>query len=311
MGEEAVDASHRGDFDIGARREDDAVHLKALALAACEERFGLAVLVEKLSPQAVSWRASLPKPKGDEATLAREHFGAKLAAVFSRHGALKAFHDRAHWRIVCREVFGAVLDRNVRADTAEFVVRAFVGFLESPPTAHVVHENGAEICLATLDSAEKILQRIAALNADAALAGVDEGADDGHAVCVRESLDGVMLVFRGVLLVIRGHAHVFRGLNENTRIVRCLSLALRHENNDPGQQHEADHNTERVSSRTFLLGHSPLYDGSRSTSNAMFSTSDSELLLVRKSLYKNDFCGGYAVLYTLRGDQQYHCRISL
>ena len=66
-----------------------------------------------------------------------------------------------------------------------------------------------------------------------------------------------------------------------------------------------------VTSSRFLRGHSPLYDGSDGMPKAMFFTATSGLLFVRKSLYENEFCGSYGVLYTLRGDQQYRCGISL
>jgi hypothetical protein len=111
------------------------------------------------------------------------------------------------------------------------------------------------------------------LNADAAFAGVDEGANDGHAFRVRESLDGVVLVLRGVLLVVRGHAHVLRCLDETARVVRGMRIA-RHEKNHPGQEREADHKIGHmiVSSRTFLRGHSPLYNGGGGMPNEMFFT---------------------------------------
>jgi hypothetical protein len=79
--------------------------------------------------------------KRDEAALSREDFGAEFPAVLAGHSALEAFHDRAHWRVVRREVFGAILDRDAGPDAPVFVVRSLVGFLESTPPADVVHED--------------------------------------------------------------------------------------------------------------------------------------------------------------------------
>jgi hypothetical protein len=100
-------------------------------------------------------------------------------------------------------LFGAILDRDIGPDTPEFVIRPFVGFLETTPPADVVDEDGAKVRLPALYSAKEVLKCVPALNPYAALAGIDEGTNDGDAVRFRESLDRGVLVLRGVLLVVR------------------------------------------------------------------------------------------------------------
>ena len=199
----------------------------------------------------------------DEAALAREHFCAEFPAVLAGHGALEAFHDRAHWRVVRGELFGAILDGDVGSDAPEFVVRAFVGFLESSPPADVVHEDRAKVRLAAFDRPEEVLQCIPALNAHAALARVGEGAHDGYAACVRESLDGGVLVFCRVLLVVGRHADVLFPLLtracEWVRRKRSAATARGSRHTDACEQ-------------AVLPGHSPLYDGRDGTPEAMFFT---------------------------------------
>ena len=161
--EEVVDAAHGRDFLLWSGREDDALDLEAFAFAARQDHFGLSVLVEELAPEAVAGCAALSVAKGDEPALSCEDLGAEFPTVLAGHGAFEAFHDRAHWRVVGGEVFGAILDGDVGPDASVFVVRSLVGFLESSPPADVVHEDCAKVRVPALDGAQEFLQRVAAV----------------------------------------------------------------------------------------------------------------------------------------------------
>ena len=131
-----------------------------------------------------------------------EHFRAEIAAGFTCHRALHALHDRTHRPVVRREVFGAVLNGYACPDAAEFVVGPFVGLLESAPAAHVINEDGAKTRLPTFDDSQQVLQRVSAVDAHAALPGVDERAHNFDTASIGEALNSVVLVLGGVLLVV-------------------------------------------------------------------------------------------------------------
>ena len=118
---------------------------------------------------------------------------------------------------------GAVLYGDVGFNTPEFVVRSLVRFLEASPPAHVIYKNRAEVRLSTFDYAEEVLQRVSPLNSHATYPRVDEGAHDGDAVRVRETLDWGVLVLGGILLVVRRHAYVFCGLDDTARVVSGMT----------------------------------------------------------------------------------------
>jgi hypothetical protein len=171
--------------------------------------------------------------------LSGEDLCVEFPAVLAGHGAFEAFHDRAHGRVVCGELFGAILNGDVGSDASVFVVSYFVGFLESPPPAHVVDEDRAKLRVPALDDPQEVLECVAALDADAAFAGVDEGPNGGDAVCVCVSLDEGVLVFCGVLLVVRGHADVLGCLYDTARVVSGLArMAQRHNYKDRGRDAE-------------------------------------------------------------------------
>jgi hypothetical protein len=71
LGEEVVDAAHGLDFQLRARREDNALQLETLAFAAGEYRFRLPVLVEELSSESITGGASLAKSTGNDGIVRR------------------------------------------------------------------------------------------------------------------------------------------------------------------------------------------------------------------------------------------------
>lgn len=161
----------------------------------------------------------------DESTLSSEDLGAQFSAVFAGHRAFEALYHGAHRTGVIWEVFGAVLDGDFASLALEFVVGRFVGVLEAAPAAYVVDEDRGEVGGAAVDDAQEFLQRVAAVDANAALARVCESADDEQAVFVRISLDGGVLIFRRVLLVFGGHADVFCGPDGTGRCRTRWALA--------------------------------------------------------------------------------------
>src|SRR5207237_401375 len=97
------------------------------------------------APQAIAWRASLPVSQFDQPTLASEYFGRQFAAVLTRHCSFHAFNDGRDWAAIVYELLGAVLDHDASALADVLVVRAFVGVLKTPPTAHVINKNCFEV----------------------------------------------------------------------------------------------------------------------------------------------------------------------
>lgn len=163
--------------------------------------------------------------EGDESALSGEDLGAEFSAVFASHGTFEALDDGAHRAGVVREVFGAVLDGDLEPLTLEFVVRCFVCVLEAAPAADVVDKDGRKVGGAAVDDTQEFLQRVAAVDANTALARVREGAHDEQAVLVSISLDGGVLIFRRVLLVLGGHADVFCGPDGTGRYRTRWTLA--------------------------------------------------------------------------------------
>ena len=92
-------------------------------------------------------------------------------------------------------MLGAVLDGDVAVNALEFVVRSFVGILEAAPAADIVDEDGGKVGGTTVHGAQEFLQRVAAVDAQAALAGVRKGPDDDHLVLVGVVLDCGVLIF--------------------------------------------------------------------------------------------------------------------
>lgn len=107
-------------------------------------------------------------------------------------------------------LLGAVVHADAGTPADVLVIRAFVGVLESPPTAHVVNEDGREIRLPTFDVPDQPLQGLAAVDAQPAFPGICIGANNFHPASGRVLADGLTLVLDGVLLVLCGHPGVLR-----------------------------------------------------------------------------------------------------
>src|SRR6202035_667361 len=123
----------------------------------------------------------------DQSALTGEYFGRQLAAVFTGHRSLHRLDDRRGDAAVILELLGAIADLDPRAPADIFVIGALVGVLEAAPAADVVDENGFEPRGAALDIDQQLLQRIASVEAQPALAVVGVGSHDVEAVA-----DGVL-----------------------------------------------------------------------------------------------------------------------
>src|SRR5947209_15655444 len=86
------------------------------------------------------------------------YFGRQLPAVLACHGSLKCFEDHGRQRVVVGERFCAIVHSHACTLTQELVMRAFVGILEPPPTAHVIHEHSLEIGFAIYDGTKEFLK---------------------------------------------------------------------------------------------------------------------------------------------------------
>jgi hypothetical protein len=109
---------------------------------------------------------------------------------------------------------GDVLDHDPFASADVFVVGGLVRILEAPPAADVIDQDDLEIGITGLDITDQALQRIAAIDVEAAAPFVGVGAHDRDAVLLGVFPDLVGLVLGRVLLVVGGHAHVFGGGEE-------------------------------------------------------------------------------------------------
>jgi hypothetical protein len=202
-----------------AGREDDAVGLQALVLAAGELGLDVSGLVDQHAAQAVAGRPSLPETELDQSALPGEDLCGQFTAVLAGHRALDALDDGGDRRAVVLELLGAVGDLDAGTPADVLVVRRFVGVLKAPPTADVVDQDDAEVGVAGLDVADQALQGLAPVDAKPALALVGVGPHDVDVAARRVLPDLVALVLGGVLLVLRGHAHVLRCLHAGAGIV--------------------------------------------------------------------------------------------
>jgi hypothetical protein len=178
----------------------------------------------------------LPKAQLDQAALPGEHLGRQLPAVFARHRALDALDDGGHGRAVVLELLGAVGDLDSGAAADVLVVGALVGILKPAPAADVVDQDDLEVGLAGLDVLDQLLQRLPAIDAQAALAFVGVGADDLDVAPGGVLADLVALVLRRVLLVLGRHPHVlkcrtsrlFANLAERTQVLVSTVISTIH-----------------------------------------------------------------------------------
>ena len=202
------------DFDLVFRpaHQHDAVSLDAFVFPHLEQCFALAALVNQHPPQAESGRPALLVAELNQPARALEYLGRKLAAVFARHRPLHGFHDRGHWAAVIFELFGAVVDRDTHPPADIFVVRAFVGILESAPAADIVNEDVGELRATFLDIADHLRERVATLDVQTAFPLVGVFLHDGQSTALRVFADDIHLVARRILLMFRGHAHIHGGV---------------------------------------------------------------------------------------------------
>src|SRR5262249_6606239 len=124
------------------------------------------------------------------------------------HGPLDALDDGRGRAAVVLELLGAVVDLDAGALAQVLVVGALVGVLEAAPAADVVDQDGPVVGATGLHVVDHLPQRVAAGDAEAALALVGVGADDLEAAAPGVVADDVLLVDGGVLLVLGGHPAV-------------------------------------------------------------------------------------------------------
>ena len=141
----------------------DAVRLQALLRANSEFALGLPLFVDELSAQPVARQTALPEAKPNQPALAREHLHGELAAVLAGHRPLHALDDRRAQAAVVLELLRAVVDDDPGLLADELVVGAFVCVLKSAPAAHVVDEDGREVCTTRPHVVDQSLQRVAAV----------------------------------------------------------------------------------------------------------------------------------------------------
>lgn len=93
MHESTIDFAHDGGFVVGTRRQQDAIRLDALLLAAFEAALDRSGLIHKDAAQPEPGRAALPEAEFDQTALAGKDLGRQLPAIFAGHGALDALDD--------------------------------------------------------------------------------------------------------------------------------------------------------------------------------------------------------------------------
>jgi hypothetical protein len=127
-----------------------------------ELTLGGACLIDELTAQAKSGRATLSITQLDQPALPCKHFGRQLAAVFAGHCPLDPLYDRRNRASIILKLLGAVLHRNADALTEIFVVCALVRILKPAPAADVVDKNGLEVGLASFDIPDELLKSVPA-----------------------------------------------------------------------------------------------------------------------------------------------------
>jgi hypothetical protein len=146
--------------------------------------------------------AALAEAQFDQSALTGEYFRRQLAAVFPRHRAFDRLDDGRGDAAVIFELLGAISDLDTGTPANVFVVGALVRVLEPAPAAHVVDQNRFEPRGTAFDINQQLLQRIASVDAQAALAVVGVGPDDVEAVADGVLQYGVGLVLCRIALVL-------------------------------------------------------------------------------------------------------------
>src|SRR5580704_14399751 len=167
-----------------------------------QQPFRGAGLIYQLPAEAVARRTALAETEPDKALLSGEHLGRELAAVLAGHRALNAFDDGGERVSIVLELLDAIMDFNAGATADVFVVGALVRILKPAPAADVINEDDREIRAPRQDVIDQLLERVAPLDTEAALALVRISADDRHAPRGRVGVNRVGLISRRILLVV-------------------------------------------------------------------------------------------------------------
>lgn len=95
------------------------------------------------------------------------------------------------------------------------VIGTLVCILEAPPSADVIHKDGAKFCRPSLYIRQELLERIATGEPEATFACVLISAYNPDSMLLGVFANRVALILGGILLMFSGHAHVFRCANHH------------------------------------------------------------------------------------------------
>lgn len=98
--------------------------------------------------------------------------------------------------MVVREGLGDVHHPRPAFPAKELVEGAFVGVLETPPSADIQYQDGVEPLVALLDVTQQGCQSRSSLKGQAALASVLVNANDVHCMVGRVRVDGACLTLQ-------------------------------------------------------------------------------------------------------------------
>src|SRR5271165_859137 len=94
------------------------------------------------SPQPVSCRTSLLISLLGELTLPSMSFYGEFTQILSSHRPLQGLDECCRYAFIFTvEWFGAVMNPNSGFLAQKLIVGTFVGILETPPAAHVIHQD--------------------------------------------------------------------------------------------------------------------------------------------------------------------------
>ena len=144
----------------------------------------------------------MAKSELDQFALPLVDLGRKLAAVFGRHGPLHVLDDGRHRTSVIVELFAAIEDFDTVASAVELIRCALIRVLKSPPAADVINEDKFKIGAAVLHIVDKSAERVAPIDAEAALTRITISPYNREIVFGGEQFDSVGLIFRRIDLVV-------------------------------------------------------------------------------------------------------------
>src|ERR1051325_2515325 len=134
-------------------------------------------------------------------------------SVFIANHNTDPLDDGRDWAAVVLELLRAVMHGHTCLSANIFIIGAFIGILEPPPSADIVNKDVGERCLAVLNILDHPRQGVASLDIQAALAFIRILSDDLHSTTLGVFADNVHLVAGRVLLMLRGHSDVSSGEN--------------------------------------------------------------------------------------------------